>query len=859
MLSSCAANAGSDVQLGNHPPSPHAVDIGSDARPSNCSDSTSAISFGTDHTNKPQYADPQGPDHIRPGVGHGQQEGGSVPAPPTLASNCLTTSTGRTSNLHLGRLRSVPGGFVNLTKVDVPLSVSTLLSYGPKFCVPKAPTFSQYIAQFFHVDKISLQQHKDASQYLRGFIQNSCHWMLDYEHTEQGPVAHQLCLMYKRTRQFLGDHPELTLVQGDKSKSTVLMYATDYQEKMDVMISKYVDRGVFVPMPDLDLVRRLKIGWYRQYNMMKKELVAEWNAAGEDVKPFPGPLLGVLNKTNQDNKPLPYMYGVVKDHKEGAPCRPICSTRGWYSWALQKIITHVLTHATADILSDINVKDVNKVAHHIRSLRLSPGNVFIKLDVSDMYTMMERSEIMGVLTRFVESPVFLARGRLPGQMMLRCLEMCLGDKSLFTFNGLVYRQVCGLPQGAPDSGLLACILLDYTIQAHHHAIFIQNSVLLCHKYVDDLLFYLPADKQLSLMTTIQSCLGLAFTSEEEETGVSVIHEQSSTDEISFLDIGIVRDKNMVYTRSYRKSMASTRTVHYLSNAPNVWKENTLSCSLAKVLDRSSNPYVLADIRTVEEAYRENMYPMLLIQERISQAVARHVADCVAVQRVGSSNSHLTSLGCLVERVRILGVYPSVTPTRSAPQKRFKVGSTGFTAPVKRFASSIPYLRCEMSEVVSEWYRSLSLGKLTHKNVGTLFSLLRMHKRSADPTSPPMRFEDGCVALLSCGQCDVAFLVRCGPDGMTSELKSSLKRNSSLQKHEAQTGHIGILDQEPMVLQLSRLSDIPAHAQVALMQAVFNTLGYECRTVDELVLLPLIVRMGLEGYLRKYGPPHLAAW
>lgn len=770
-----------------------------------------------------------------------------------IAENCLAVGGRVTHDLYLDRFPAVPGGFRNLTNIDVPVAVQTLLSYGPKFTVPTVPTFKDYVTQFFTTDSAAVRAGQNVQWLLRGFMLKSCDWMLTSFENKLSPVDRRLTLMYKQTKQFLVENPHLCLIQGDKSKSTVLMRVQDYDEKMKALLNTYVSRGMYVLVSDMAEVRNSKRFWYEQYSILKTALVAEWQSAQE--KPFPYPLLVLLNQTDKEDVALPYLYGVVKDHKPEAPCRPICSVRGWYSWALQKVTTHILTHVTQDLLCKMNVKNISHVAHGIRALQMRSGYVFAKLDVHEMYPTMDRFEILNVISRLIHSPAYKARGLLSPELFMKIFELCMDSHLLFCYNDQVYRQVKGLPQGAPDSGLLACIYLDHILQSYHHNIFVKRRVVLWYKYVDDILFYLPETEQECLVAVLQNHTGLKFTIEREEPCRMVVDGRKAISKISFLDLEIIQTGQRCYTRVFRKPMASSRTCHYLSHAPLIWKENTLKNSFVKVLDRVSNPFVLEDLRTMEYDFLCNMYPVVLIAKTMEEAVRAHLRACEALHSMPQPNSHLNSLGCFHERRQILAVYLHVNVGKKGPlKKRFKL-DVGRVFTPRKYSRSVPYVCCEISEVLSEWHRILELPLLTHRNSKTLFQKLRMHKRSVDPSGiSDVGVGREAVALLTCPHCNICFLVQC-PEGIFgSALKTQLKINSSVSRHEAQTGHMGTLNQVPMMLDFSLPGQATAGQRIALMQAIYVALGYECRTEGEIELLPLIVRRGLEIYLRDIGSP-----
>lgn len=79
-----------------------------------------------------------------------------------------------------------------------------------------------------------------------------------------------------------------------------------------------------------------------------------------------------------------------------------------------------------------------------------------KLDIEDMYTNMDRVEIKNLIRHIVSSPSYRQGNYLDGDLLMECVDLCLGDNTLFTYRDKVYQQLRGLPQGACDSGLQSC-------------------------------------------------------------------------------------------------------------------------------------------------------------------------------------------------------------------------------------------------------------------------------------------------------------------------------------------------------------------------------------------------------------------
>lgn len=131
----------------------------------------------------------------------------------------------------------------------------------------------------------------------------------------------------------------------------------------------------------------------------------------------------------------------------------------------------------------------------------------------------------------------------------------------------------------------------------------------------------------------------------------------------------------------------------------------------------------------------------------------------------------------------------------------------------------------------------------------------MQKSGSDPTMSPYIATDlDMVALLICPECHMGFLLRCGPEGLTAEHIAMLEASSSVSQHISRTGHTSVLEQAPMLLETPAVGNGSASQRISLMQAILVALGYECKTDEELELLPWVVRKGLEYYVRQIGSP-----
>lgn len=249
--------------------------------------------------------------------------------PPNLAEVNINACNSKPSSLFAQVPQMVPGGFKNLTDIIVPPDVITLLSFGIKFVPPIYPSFSGYIKTLYDVQHLSTRLHKDPFIYLRSYLVKSYDLMLKTLNGE--PTSHdkRISLMVQKTKQFLATHTNTCLLQSDKAKSIVLIYKSDYELKMETLISKNIQKGIYEEISHTETVQQHKDEWERQFRAISLKLCAECNEAKKSNSPLPFPftLKRMLSQFHNTKLQLPYLYGSLKTHKDYVPCRPICSTR----------------------------------------------------------------------------------------------------------------------------------------------------------------------------------------------------------------------------------------------------------------------------------------------------------------------------------------------------------------------------------------------------------------------------------------------------------------------------------------------------------------------------------------------------
>lgn len=788
----------------------------------------------------------------------------------------LSVSTmGRLPRYNPSTLRPVPGGFENCSGVYVPPEVEIILSYGPRFVPPTRPTFSDYVHQLMIVNNAAERQQKNPSHYLGDYLYESYDEFICPLQKPFNNVEKSILRMLAATKDFLRAHTELVIIKSDKSKSLVLIREVDYRVKMDKWISVSIEKMNYSLENDEATILRLRERFYLRYTEICKALIEYrllCRKMGEPL-PYPQSMHRGLISANKPNAPLPYLYGVIKTHKPDQPCRPICATRTWYSYWLQKIINCVIKDALAGIpakanaglLCRENVLDITTAADQIRGLPIIDGYVFLKFDVVDMYPNMDRATIRTVISDFLFSPYYAAHGSLPCGLVNQCVELCLSNSTLFTYNGNVYKQLRGLPQGACDSGLLATILLDYMLHTHCDSVFKRNGVKRWWKYMDDILVYMPLINVDSMCRALEAATTLSFTMDFEEplSSSDLVHLPHALGCISFLDLLIVRCPDRVYMRTYIKPMASMRMCHYYSTCVNNWKMETIRGYITRVLLRTSNVFLRDELNRLDELFQSNMYPSCMTDSILSSILRLKLKEFEKIIRakVPDPSHRYHSLGPLVERVKILRGYRSllihVSDATCVPQvKVFKSTYNPTNNPVI-YGRSSRYICEDFRVTIKRVFSTIGLGQPTHRNGASLFEHLSMSLKDADPSEDAViRSSSLCIFAVQCRECDQVFLLQ-GYRSKITILKEVLDDpTSALSVHCEVTGHSSTKGLIPVEFSNAAHPEITSRQQAALMRVMYLHMGYEFTSVSHMQLLSDYILRGVFRALKVLPPDYM---
>ena len=156
------------------------------------------------------------------------------------------------------------------------------------------------------------------------------------------------------------------------------------------------------------------------------------------------------------NASLPYMYGLIKTHKEGNPVRPIISSVGSVTYSLSKWLVELLNPLLGSI-SESHIKNstdlidkLNKIPYHYNKFKL------ISFDVCSLFTKVPVNDLIN----FLSNELNIKPLPFNTHKIIRLIKLCtLNNK--FVFNDVFYEQCFGMAMGGPLSPLLANIYMEF--------------------------------------------------------------------------------------------------------------------------------------------------------------------------------------------------------------------------------------------------------------------------------------------------------------------------------------------------------------------------------------------------------------
>lgn len=501
--------------------------------------------------------------------------------------------------------------FINYTVYPIPEDVAVILSMGPKFAVPvyynredfdslKAaaymlnaaygnPMMEHQIRENIreHVDKHQRQQHTVLRSDIRDFFHEAL----------------------KTTKNFMHEHPDIITTQADKAKATILLNKTAYIEKGENLLKDETTYKLLQP-------RSSSTPAYMRMNERILSRMVQMEIISKAV---------MIEAIRMENKPA-NIYFLIKNHKQGAPVRPIVNTRNSMFYTASKAIAKLLNQAK-DNGGKYNVMNSRQACERLKLLKICPDEKFYSLDIVQMFTNIPVDRAIGAVKK--RQKIL----KLSDEMMQLVVDVIVHVCKIsteFAFNDKIYKQIRGLRMGSSLSPILA----DFVVEDMLDTAFmkIQRPVLLM-KYVDDILTVLQTENAQEFLRELNAI----------DPNIKFEMEMEQNTSINYLDFTVINDGWSVRTKWYQKHIASGQFLNYHSHHS---KSNIYNTALQYVITMISNthPDFRNDIYGIAlDRLTRNSYPAEYAKHIINTAKQRTTSNISKTPKSSNNMRYTQSL------------------------------------------------------------------------------------------------------------------------------------------------------------------------------------------------------------------------
>lgn len=382
----------------------------------------------------------------------------------------------------------------------------------------------------------------------------------------------------KKTKQFIKENPQITILKSDKSNKTVIMDTTQYNNKITNMLN------------DTTTYKKIKNNPTKTFQTENNNLIKKW----EHLK-------YISKETSYElkinNALAPKFYGLPKLHKPGIPLRPIVSYIQSPFYNLSKYLSNILSKVIKK--TQYYIKDSWTFKQFIDTVKLNNNQKLFSLDIVSLYTNIP-TDLAKEITRKRWNEI-QEHTTLPIEEFLQALELTL-NSTFFQYNNTFYKQTYGCAMGSPISSTIAELVLEDLEKTIIPKI--DYELPFFKRYVDDCLTaFLPEQKNTILEKFNSYHQKIQFTIEDEVDS-----------KIDFLDLTLINNKTNILTQWHTKSTWSGRYTNFNSTHPTNQKKTVIIGLADRAIKLTSPIFRNEIIQKAKNILINNNYPKTMINK-----------------------------------------------------------------------------------------------------------------------------------------------------------------------------------------------------------------------------------------------------
>jgi len=161
------------------------------------------------------------------------------------------------------------------------------------------------------------------------------------------------------------------------------------------------------------------------------------------------------------NPSAPSIKGLIKLHKPDQPIHPVVNWRCAPAYKLSKLFTSKVTQL-APLPHSFNVMKTQDLLKNLADFPMLPHYNLASLDITNLYSNIPVKETKNPFANILEHNITAPQTQ---QELLRWFDT-ITEQSYFTHKNQIVVQHDGLAMGAPSSGLIAEMFLQYIEHSH---------------------------------------------------------------------------------------------------------------------------------------------------------------------------------------------------------------------------------------------------------------------------------------------------------------------------------------------------------------------------------------------------------
>jgi hypothetical protein len=392
-----------------------------------------------------------------------------------------------------------------------------------------------------------------------------------------------------KSTKSIQQNKDIVVGKADKGNCVVIMNKSDYQDKMQQMIST----GPYIQLPhDPTEIYSKKVEDACKKLLLQKK-ISKTTAETLFIKEPRAPII----------------YGAPKIHKQDCPLRPIVDFRKSPTYNLAKFLTPILKELAKD--HKYTIKNSAEFVNEIKNIKIRPGDTKVSFDVKSLFTTIPIPESIDYINRKLLEKYEELPNQLSRENIIQLLGICLSS-TYFQYTDNYYRQNTGTAMGSPISAIVAELFLQ---MLEIQCIDPMSCVLFWRRYVDDIFAILRARKIQEVLKKINSFhKNIEFTLEMEQDGKLPFLETMTYEK---------EDKSIGFY-VYRKPTHTNVYLNYNSFHPKAHKMSVCDSLLTRAFKLCDQDHETQEIEYVQNVLKANLYPQKVIEERLN-TVRRKIA------------------------------------------------------------------------------------------------------------------------------------------------------------------------------------------------------------------------------------------